>query len=91
MGQRTWFPAPSPYPTAVNSRPYRGRPPCVDCGFCSGYGCPNNAKGSPAVTLLRDALLSENCQLRYNAQVTRLVTNATKTRVDAVEYLDGEP
>jgi gluconate 2-dehydrogenase alpha chain len=81
---------PFPYPTAVNSRPYRDRPPCVDCGFCSGYGCPNNAKGSPAVTFLRDALLSEQCQLRYNAQVTRLVTNATKTRVDAVEYLDAE-
>jgi len=81
---------PFPYPTAVNSRPYRDRPPCVDCGFCSGYGCPNNAKGSPAVTLLRDALLSEHCQLRYNAQVTRLLQNATKTRVDAVEYLNAE-
>jgi hypothetical protein len=34
-------------------------------------GCPNNAKGSPAVTFLRDALLSERCQLRYNAQVAR--------------------
>jgi len=47
-----------PYPTAINSRPYGGRPPCVDCGFCSGYGCPNNSKGSPAVTFLRDALLT---------------------------------
>lgn len=80
---------PFPYPTAVNSRPYRDRPPCVDCGFCSGYGCPNNSKGSPAVTFLRDALLSEQCQLRYNAQVTRLVANAAKTRVDAVQYLDA--
>lgn len=81
---------PFPYPTAVNSRPYRDRPPCVDCGFCSGYGCPNNSKGSPAVTFLRDALLSENCQLRYNCQVARLVSNGTKTRVDAVEYIDAE-
>src|SRR3990170_1669082 len=81
---------PFPYPTAVNSRPYRDRPPCVDCGFCSGYGCPNNAKGSPAVTFLRDALLSEHCQLRYNAQVARLVPNAGKTGVDVVEYIDPE-
>jgi len=83
---------PFPYPTAVNSRPYRGRPPCVDCGFCSGYGCPNNSKGSPAVTFLRDALLTGNCQLRYNTTVTRLISNSGKTAVAAVEYLgpDGE-
>ncbi len=81
---------PFPYPTAVNSVPYRGRPACIDCGFCSGYGCPNNSKCSPAVTVLRDALLSKNCQLRYNCQVTRLVANDTKTRVTAVEYIDGD-
>ena len=37
---------PFPYPGAVTSRPYRGRQACNDCGFCSGYGCPINAKGS---------------------------------------------
>jgi len=49
---------PFAYPTAVTSRPYRGRPACIDCGFCSGYGCPTHAKSSPAVTLLRR---SEKC------------------------------
>ena len=39
---------PAPVPTAVNSRPYRGRPACVDCGFCLNYGCPINAKSSGA-------------------------------------------
>ena len=76
---------PFPYPTAVNSRPYRGRPACVDCGFCSGYGCPNNSKGSPAVTFLRDALLTGNCQLRYNTTVTRLIAGGGA--VSAVEYI----
>ena len=33
-------------PPAVNSLPYRGRPACADCGFCSSYPCPTNAKGS---------------------------------------------
>ncbi len=80
---------PFPYPTAVNSRPYRGRPPCVDCGFCSGYGCPNNSKGSPAVTFLRDALLTGNCQVRYNATVTRFITDGGKKAVAAAEYLDA--
>ncbi|MBA2283165.1 MAG: hypothetical protein H0W25_18300, partial [Acidimicrobiia bacterium] len=27
-------------PTGANSVPYDGRPACVDCGFCGGYGCP---------------------------------------------------
>jgi len=80
---------PFPYPTAVNSRPYRGRPPCNDCGFCGGYGCPNNSKCSPAVTTLRDALLTGNCQLRYNCMVTRLLHDGG-TRVTGVEYIDAE-
>ena len=78
---------PFPYPTAVNSRPYRGRPPCNDCGFCSGYGCPNNSKCSPAVTTLREALLTGNCQLRYNCMVTRLLHDSG-THVTGVEYVD---
>lgn len=79
---------PFPYPSAQNSRPYRGRPACVDCGLCSGYGCPNNSKGSPAVTTLREALLSGNCQLRYECHVTRLLFDGNR-RVTGVEYVDG--
>jgi choline dehydrogenase-like flavoprotein len=63
---------PHAFPGAVNSRPYDGRPPCVDCGFCAGFGCPNGAKGSPALTALRKALLSGRCQVRFNAQVLAL-------------------
>ena len=37
---------PFPFPSARASRNYRGRQPCNDCGLCSGYGCPINAKGS---------------------------------------------
>ena len=80
---------PFAYPTAVASRPYRGRPACIDCGFCSGYGCPTHAKSSPAVTLLRDALLTGNVQLRFNASVMKLVANATKTQIDSVQYVDA--
>ena len=82
---------PFPYPGAVTSRPYRGRKPCNDCGFCSGYGCPINAKGSMA--MLRDALLTGNVQVRYNSSATRLVTDASGRHVTAIEYLDpdGKP
>ncbi|MBM4266013.1 MAG: GMC family oxidoreductase [Deltaproteobacteria bacterium] len=75
-------------PAARNSRPYRGRPACNDCGLCSMYGCPINAKGS--VALLRDALLTGNVQLRTNSIATRLRTDASGRRVVAVEYLDPE-
>jgi choline dehydrogenase-like flavoprotein len=89
MGATAQGYAPFPFPTAVNSRPYGGRPPCVDCGFCSGYGCPNNAKCSPAVTTLREALLSGNCQLRYECHVTRLL-HSNGQHVTGIEYVDGD-
>ena len=78
---------PHTYPAAINSRFYDGRPPCVDCGLCSGFGCPNNSKGSPAVTTLRRALLTSRCQLRFNAQACRLVNDGG--HVSAAEYIDG--
>ena len=78
---------PHTYPASINSRFFDGRPPCVDCGFCSGFGCPSHAKGSPAVTALRRALLSGRCQLRFHAQAVRLVNDGG--HVSAVEYRDG--
>jgi gluconate 2-dehydrogenase alpha chain len=82
-----------PYPTAVNSIPYGGRPACVDCGFCSGYPCPTNAKGSTAITMLRSALVSGNCQLRAETRVVKLVPNATHTAIAGVQTIepDGSP
>src|SRR5581483_9411033 len=78
---------PFPYPTAVNSRPYDGRPPCVDCGFCSGFGCPSNAKGSPPVTTLRRALLTGNCLLLPGTRATRLLMSASNNAVTGVEAI----
>lgn len=80
------------YPAAINSRPYPAapalqRPPCVNCGFCSGFGCPNNSKSSAAVTTLRAALLSGRCQLRFNAHVRRLL--AAGSTITGVEYVDA--
>jgi choline dehydrogenase-like flavoprotein len=78
------------YAAAVNSRPYDGRPACISCGFCSGFGCPNNSKGSSAVTTVRKALLTGNCQLRYNCTVQRLLHDPISRRVVAAEYIDDE-
>ncbi len=78
------------YPSAVVTRegllPGDHRSACVSCGFCSHFGCPRHAKGSPAVTTLRRALLTGNCQLRYNCHVARLLLNPGKDRVTGVEY-----
>lgn len=85
--------SPMRYPAAINSRPYPPmpvfqRPACVNCGFCSGFGCPNNSKSSAAVTTLRAALLSGNCQLRFNSHVRGLRSDGR--RITAVEYFDPD-
>jgi gluconate 2-dehydrogenase alpha chain len=77
-----------PYPMSINSVPYGGRPACNDCGFCSGYPCPTNAKGSTAITMLRDALVSGNVQLQAETRVVKLVPNANGTAIDHVEAID---
>jgi len=85
--------APFHYPAAINSRPYPPipalqRPPCVNCGFCSGFGCPNNSKSSAAVTTLRASLLSGRCQLRFNSHVRRVI--ASGRTISSVEYVDPQ-
>jgi len=80
--------SPHAFPQTVNSEYRDGRPPCVDCGWCNGFGCPNHAKGTPPVTTLRRALLSGRCQLRFNASVVQLETRGGEVR--AVTYVDDE-
>jgi gluconate 2-dehydrogenase alpha chain len=81
-----------PYPMAVTSQPYDGRPACVDCGLCSGFGCPNNAKGSPPVTTLRKALLTGNCLLLPCTRAVKLLTNETGSEITGVDAIgpDGK-
>jgi choline dehydrogenase-like flavoprotein len=79
-----------PFPTAVTSQPYDGRPPCNDCGFCGDFGCPINAKGSPAVTLLRKALLTGNCQLRPETRAIKLLMSGSDVSGVVVIGPDGK-
>ena len=81
---------PFPFPSGVTSQPYRGRPPCNDCGFCGDFGCPINAKSSPAVSVLRDALLTGNVQLRYNSIAVKITTSAGGRSATGVDYLDAQ-
>jgi gluconate 2-dehydrogenase alpha chain len=78
---------PFPYPTAVNSQTYDGRPACNDCGPCTGYGCPSNAKGSPPVTTLRKALLTGRCLLLPQRKVTKLLVDAMGASITGVQCI----
>lgn len=74
-------------PTGVNSVAYGGRPACVDCGFCGGYGCPVHAKGDPIAALQR-ALRTGRCRVIPEAYVTDLVLDGSGRRATGVGYLD---
>jgi len=78
---------PYPAPLAINSQPYRGRPGCIHCGFCIGFGCEVSAKSSSLATMIPEALASGRCELRANSYVVRVETNA-RGRATGVLYFD---
>ncbi|HXR34706.1 MAG TPA: GMC family oxidoreductase [Candidatus Binataceae bacterium] len=74
-------------PMGVTSRPYHGRPVCNDCGFDGGFGCPIGAKSVPAITALRDALLTGKTHLMPQSYVYRL--NRDGGKVASVSFFDA--
>ena len=78
------------FPMAANSVEYNGSPPCNNCGFCSGYGCPVSAKPVNLIALRR-ALQTGRVNLRPLTQV--LQVNFTGRRATGVSYVDpqGQP
>lgn len=74
-----------PQPHAILSQPYKGRPGCIHCGFCNGFGCEVAAKSSTAEAMIPEALESGNCELRTGCTVSRIETNAAG-RVTEVVY-----
>src|SRR5262249_46769369 len=74
-----------PFPTAVNSRRFDGRPPCNSCGFCSGYGCPILARGGAAVSFLHPALPA-GARLHSPCFVHRVALSADGHRAIGVAY-----
>ncbi|MHB1488111.1 MAG: GMC oxidoreductase [Acidimicrobiales bacterium] len=82
---------PAPVPTAVNSRPYRGRSACNDCGQCLAYGCTINAKGS-GVWPLNDALRTGRVSLVTEANVVAVEYgkgSGGRYHATGVTYIDG--
>jgi choline dehydrogenase-like flavoprotein len=80
---------PQPAPLAVLSRPFNGRPSCVHCGFCLGFGCEVKAKSSTLVSMIPFAEASGHCEIRPLSTVSRIETNESG-RVSEVVYFDAD-
>lgn len=82
---------PYPFPAAVNSETFDGRPACNSCGMCSGFGCPINARGDALVSFLNPALRTGRVRVVPRAFVDRIEASADGKRAVAVQYreLDG--
>ncbi len=82
---------PYPFPAAVNSETFDGRPACNSCGLCSGFGCPINARGDALVSFLNPALRTGRVRVIARAFVDRIETSPDGSRAVAVLYreLDG--
>lgn len=77
-------------PLAILSRPYRGRPACVGCSYCNGFGCEVAAKSSTLVAVIPEAIKTGNCRLIPNAFVREITVNA-RGKPDGVVYQAGSP
>jgi choline dehydrogenase-like flavoprotein len=75
-------------PRAIVSQPYQGRPACIYCDFCGGYGCEIDAKSSTAAALIPRALATGRCELRPHSMVFE-VTVGRDGRAEAVRYFDA--
>ena len=60
---------------------------CQRCGTCDGFPCRIDAKGDAEMCLIRPALLQPNIELRTEARVDRLLTDAAGHRIVAAEVV----
>ena len=74
-------------PVAIANGRFGNRPHCVYRGFCL-QGCKVNAKASPLVTHVPDAL-AHGVEIRDNAMATRVETDPQGRSATGVRYLRG--
>src|SRR5439155_6868558 len=82
-----WTAAPSPM--AILSQPYRGRAPCLQCGFCEGFGCEVQAKSSTLVTVIPAAVRTGRCEIRPESYVRRIEVDRRGRATGAVYFDHG--
>jgi choline dehydrogenase-like flavoprotein len=72
-------------PLAILSRPYRGRPACVECPYCNGFGCEVGAKSSTLATVIPEAIRTGRCRVMPDSFVSEITVDARGTP-DGVVY-----
>jgi choline dehydrogenase-like flavoprotein len=78
-----------PAPMAINSRAYRGREACHNCGFCWFFPCEWGAKSGTNFTMVPEAVATGRCELRTECKVSRIETD-DRGRVTGVVYFDRD-
>ncbi|MCK5324656.1 MAG: GMC family oxidoreductase, partial [Woeseiaceae bacterium] len=76
-----------PEPLAILTRPFNGRAPCINCGYCMFFGCEVGAKSSTLAAMIPLAEASGHCEIRAESAVFRIETDA-KGRASEVLYYD---
>lgn len=76
-------------PLAILSKPHNGRPGCISCGYCMGFGCEVGAKSSSLAAMIPLAEASGHCEIRPDSVVTRIDTDDAG-RANQVVYLDKD-
>ncbi len=79
---------PQPTPMCIISEPYKGRPACQHCGYCSGFGCEHRAKSSTVFTVIPEAEATGRCEVRPQSYVARIEVDL-RGRVTGVVYFDA--
>ncbi|GHC68199.1 GMC family oxidoreductase [Streptomyces cinnamoneus] len=74
-------------PVAIANGRFGDRPHCIYRGFCL-QGCKVNAKASPLITHVPDAI-AHGAEIRADAMVTRVETDRAGRRVTGVRYVRG--
>ena len=72
-------------PVAITNGRFGNRPHCIYRGFCL-QGCKVNAKASPLITHIPDAL-AHGAEVRANAMVTRIAVDERTGRATGVHYI----
>lgn len=81
--------SPLPMARAVLSRPTKKRNSCEYSGYCGSYGCRSGAKGSSRVSLIKEALETNNCDLITYAKAYHINTDKNGDAV-SVDYFDKQ-
>jgi choline dehydrogenase-like flavoprotein len=73
---------------AIVSEPYRGRPACIQCGFCMYYGCEVRAKSSTLATMIPEAEATGRSEIRPLSYVRKIELDR-RGRAIGVKYFDS--